>query len=103
MSTPAQTATSTRAVAFSLYRSLLRTSRQFTAYNFREYALRRTRDGFRDHKAESDPRAIEDFLTKAEKELSMLKRQTAVSQMYQFNEQVVESKHSRPHRRISTA
>jgi LYR motif-containing protein 4 len=33
----------------SLYRSLLRQANQFAAYNFREYAKRRTRDAFREH------------------------------------------------------
>jgi LYR motif-containing protein 4 len=30
-----------------LYRALLRHSRRFSDYNFREYALRRTREDFR--------------------------------------------------------
>ncbi|KAK9379383.1 complex 1 protein-domain-containing protein [Kockiozyma suomiensis] len=93
-----QSPASTKAMTLLLYRSLLRTSRKFSAYNFREYALRRTRDAFRDHMSETDPRAIQEFLTKAENSLSMLKRQTSISQMYKFNEQVVES---RPKKGIS--
>ncbi|KAG7291601.1 hypothetical protein NEMBOFW57_001620 [Staphylotrichum longicolle] len=34
----------------SLYRQLLRQGNQFSAYNFREYAKRRTRDAFRENK-----------------------------------------------------
>ena len=57
----------------SLYRSLLRTSRQFGAYNFREYAKRRTRDAFREHSKETDARRIQEFMQKGLKELQMLK------------------------------
>jgi hypothetical protein len=32
-----------KAEAISLYRSLVRSSKQFASYNFREYFLRRTR------------------------------------------------------------
>ncbi|KXT05412.1 hypothetical protein AC578_11073 [Pseudocercospora eumusae] len=74
----------------SLYRSLLRTSRQFAAYNFREYAKRRTRDAFREHSTETDSRRIQELMQKALKELQMLKRQTVVSQFFQLDRLVVE-------------
>ncbi|GAM90345.1 hypothetical protein ANO11243_083880 [Dothideomycetidae sp. 11243] len=57
----------------SLYRSLLRTSRQFAAYNFREYAKRRTKDAFREHSTVSDERRIQELMQKGIKELQMLK------------------------------
>ena len=57
----------------SLYRSLLRQANQFAAYNFREYAKRRTRDGFREHKMETDERRIQEFMQKGLKDLQMLK------------------------------
>ncbi|KJX93644.1 iron-sulfur cluster biosynthesis protein isd11 [Zymoseptoria brevis] len=74
----------------SLYRSLLRTSRQFAAYNFREYAKRRTRDAFREHSTESDARTIQELTQKGLKELQILKRQTVVSQFFQLDRLVVE-------------
>ncbi|KXT13417.1 hypothetical protein AC579_9913 [Pseudocercospora musae] len=74
----------------SLYRSLLRTSRQFAAYNFREYAKRRTRDAFREHSTETDSRRIQELMQKGLKELHMLKRQTVVSQFFQLDRLVVE-------------
>ncbi|EGP82784.1 uncharacterized protein MYCGRDRAFT_51114 [Zymoseptoria tritici IPO323] len=74
----------------SLYRSLLRTSRQFAAYNFREYAKRRTRDAFREHSTESDARRIQELTQKGLKELQILKRQTVVSQFFQLDRLVVE-------------
>lgn len=57
----------------SLYRSLLRQGREFAAYNFREYARRRTRDAFREHKAEADERRIQELMQKGLKELQILK------------------------------
>jgi hypothetical protein len=55
------------------YRSLLRQSSQFAAYNFREYAKRRTRDAFREHQKEGEERRIQELMQKGLKELQMLK------------------------------
>lgn len=57
----------------SLYRQLLRQSKQFAAYNFREYATRRTRDAFRDNKAVTEEGKVQELLAKGQKELQMLK------------------------------
>ena len=57
----------------SLYRSLLRTSRQFASYNFREYAKRRTTDAFREHRAESDGRTVQELMQKGLRELQVLR------------------------------
>ncbi|KND89149.1 LYR motif-containing protein 4 [Tolypocladium ophioglossoides CBS 100239] len=65
------------------YRQLLRQSEQFTAYNFREYAKRRTRDAFREHKGVQDPREIQELVQKGLKELQVLK-------FYQMDRLVVE-------------
>ncbi|KAI9798603.1 MAG: hypothetical protein M1825_005301 [Sarcosagium campestre] len=82
----------------SLYRSLLRQSRQFAAYNFREYAKRRTRDSFREHRDERDGRRVQELFQRGLKELQALKvtisiqglRQTVVSQFFQLDRLVVE-------------
>ncbi|KAF3049159.1 hypothetical protein E8E11_007488 [Didymella keratinophila] len=74
----------------SLYRSLLRQSSQFAAYNFREYAKRRTRDAFREHQLEAEERRVQELMQKGLKELQMLKRQTVISQFYQIDRLVVE-------------
>ncbi|KAL1796902.1 hypothetical protein ACET3X_005442 [Alternaria dauci] len=74
----------------SLYRSLLRQSSQFAAYNFREYAKRRTRDAFRDNKNVTEERTIQELVQKGLSELQMLKRQTVISQFYQIDRLVVE-------------
>ncbi|KAK6856954.1 hypothetical protein PG995_007141 [Apiospora arundinis] len=76
--------------ARSLFRSLLRQGRQFQAYNFREYAHRRTVDAFHENKNVSDEREVQELMQKGLKELQMLKRQTVVSQFFQFDRLVVE-------------
>ncbi|KAF3941374.1 hypothetical protein ABW19_dt0205079 [Dactylella cylindrospora] len=82
----------------SLYRQLLRASSQFTQYNFREYAKRRTRDAFREHKAETDERRIQELVQKGVKDLAMLKRQTTIANFYQLDRLVVESRTPEPGR-----
>lgn len=52
---------------------MIRQSNQFTAYNFREYAKRRTRDAFREHMGEQEPRKIQELVQEAIKNLQMLK------------------------------
>ncbi|KAI1851886.1 hypothetical protein JX265_008308 [Neoarthrinium moseri] len=77
--------------ARSLFRQLLRQSSQFSSYNFREYARRRTRDAFREHQAEQDPRQVQELLQKGLKELQMMKRQTVLGQFYHMDRLVVET------------
>ncbi|KAH7362554.1 hypothetical protein B0T11DRAFT_281028 [Plectosphaerella cucumerina] len=77
--------------ARSLYRQLLRQSNYFAAYNFREYAKRRTRDAFREHEKVQDAREVQELIQKGLKELQGLKRQTVVSQFFQTDRLVVET------------
>ncbi|MCJ1331833.1 LYR motif-containing protein 4 [Thelotrema lepadinum] len=67
------TAFQARSLCFLQFRSLLRQSNQFAAYNFREYAKRRTRDAFREHQKEADERKTQDFIQRGLRELQMLK------------------------------
>ena len=55
------------------YRQLLRQGSQFPAYNFREYAKRRTKDAFRENKSVDDPRRIQELVQKGLKELQVMK------------------------------
>jgi len=80
--------------ARSLFRSLLRQSNQFASYNFREYAKRRTKDAFREHKGELGEREAQDLIHKGLKELQAMRRQTVVSQFYQLDRLVVEGQRS---------
>ncbi|KAK3905033.1 hypothetical protein C8A05DRAFT_41994 [Staphylotrichum tortipilum] len=56
---------------------LLRQGNQFAAYNFREYAKRRTRDAFRENRSVEDPRRVQELVQKGLKELQMLKVRAA--------------------------
>ncbi|EAA35636.2 hypothetical protein GE21DRAFT_432 [Neurospora crassa] len=89
MSTVARTGESAGKV-LSLYRQLLRQGNQFSSYNFREYAKRRTRDAFRENKNVEDPRQVQELVQKGLQNLQMLKRQTVISQFYQQDRLVVE-------------
>ncbi|KEZ39303.1 hypothetical protein SAPIO_CDS9987 [Scedosporium apiospermum] len=77
--------------ARSLYRQLLRQGQQFSAYNFREYAKRRTRDAFRENMTVKDPEQITQLLSKGRQELEVVKRQTVISQFYKFDPLVLEN------------
>ena len=76
--------------ALSLYRALLRHGARFSQNNFRQYALRRTRERFREHRAEADPARVEELLRHAEEQLAMLKRQAVISALYPLEQTVVE-------------
>jgi hypothetical protein len=70
---PTMAANATAYEARSLFRSLMRQSSQFAAYNFREYAKRRTRDAFREASVESDDRKVQELMQKGLKELQAMK------------------------------
>lgn len=55
------------------FRSLLRQSSQFSNYNFREFALRKTRDSFREHKDETEERRIQELIQDGLKNLRLVK------------------------------
>jgi hypothetical protein len=63
--------------ALSQYRQLLRQGDQFAAYNFREYAKRRTRDAFRENKSVDDPRRIQELIQQGLKDLQMMKARSS--------------------------
>nr|CAE76192.1 conserved hypothetical protein [Neurospora crassa] len=77
MSTVARTGESAGKV-LSLYRQLLRQGNQFSSYNFREYAKRRTRDAFRENKNVEDPRQVQELVQKGLQNLQMLKDRLVV-------------------------
>ena len=74
-----------------LYRSLLRAGSGFTNYNFRDYALRSVRDRFRANLGLSDGDAISAALHEARTHLQLVKRQTAVSQLFPQGKHAMES------------
>ncbi|CAA6657421.1 unnamed protein product [Spirodela intermedia] len=71
-----------RAEAFSLLRSLLRTAAKFSDYNIREYVRRRTIDGFRENRGLTDPSAIASAFSEGRSQLEIAKRQAVVYSIY---------------------
>uniref|UniRef100_A0A8C4QW41 Si:ch211-152c8.4 n=1 Tax=Eptatretus burgeri TaxID=7764 RepID=A0A8C4QW41_EPTBU len=71
-------AASSKLRVLTLYRALLREGRKFPSYNYREYAVRRVRDAFREHAGETDPDEIHKLLQKAEDSLEVLRRQVTL-------------------------
>ena len=72
----------TRAEALSLFRSLLRTARQFSDYNIRVYARRRAVDAFRENRALGDAVAAAAVFADGKKQLEVAKRQAVVYSLY---------------------
>jgi LYR motif-containing protein 4 len=72
-----------RSEVLSLFRSFLRTSRQFSDYNIREYTRRRAADAFRENRALADdaPAAAAAF-AEGKKQLEVAKRQAVVYSLY---------------------
>lgn len=71
-----------RSDVLKLYRALLRHSSRFADYNFREYALRSTRDRFRAAMFEGDNQAIKLNYYEGLNNLAVIKRQATISQMF---------------------
>ncbi|XP_059644034.1 uncharacterized protein LOC132285823 [Cornus florida] len=65
-----------------LFRSLLRTARQFPDYNIREYTKRRTIDAFRHNKDLSDPSSISAAFSDGKSQLEIARRQSIVYSLY---------------------
>lgn len=74
-----------------LYKALLRHSSRFTDYNFREYAIRRTRDAFREHRVVTDPQVVNRHYYDGLNNLAIIKRQTAISQMFKSDPVIIEN------------
>ncbi|XP_060205001.1 uncharacterized protein LOC132632890 [Lycium barbarum] len=68
-----------RGEVLTLFRSFLRTARQFPDYNIREYTKRRTIDGFRHNKDLTDPSAA---FSDGRAQLEIAKRQAVVYSLY---------------------
>lgn len=87
--------TASRQQLLALYRSLLRASYQFDYYNFREYFLRKTRRDFRKIREVKGDNTK--FYEASKAELGVLKRQSMISQMYPFDQLVVERTDEKRH------
>ncbi|KAI4340136.1 hypothetical protein MLD38_025002 [Melastoma candidum] len=66
----------------SLFRSLLRTAREFSDYNIREYMRRRTIDAFRENKLLEKASSVVAAYSDGRNQLLVAKRQSVVYSMY---------------------
>ncbi|KAL5466694.1 hypothetical protein EMCRGX_G030840 [Ephydatia muelleri] len=80
----------THVQVLGLYRRLLRQGKLFKSFNYREYALRRVRDYFKDSKCLKDQKAIEREYQYGLESLEMLQRQTVLNALYSGPALVVE-------------
>ncbi|XP_038070137.1 LYR motif-containing protein 4-like [Patiria miniata] len=87
-------ANATRATVLKLYREILRESKKFTGYNYREYALRRTKVAFRENKSLTDEAKIKALIQEAEENLQIIKRQVVLSQLYKDPSLVIEGENA---------
>ncbi|KAA8542523.1 hypothetical protein F0562_023675 [Nyssa sinensis] len=71
-----------RAEILSLFRSLLRTARDFADYNIREYSKRRTIDAFRQNKDLPDPLSVSAAYSDGKSQLEVARRQAIVYALY---------------------
>ncbi|XP_023656034.1 LYR motif-containing protein 4 [Paramormyrops kingsleyae] len=84
-------AISSKSQVLSLYKILLKESKQFPSYNYRTYALRRVRDAFRENKNVDDPKTLEILLNRAWDSLAVIQRQVAIGKLYSAQKTVVET------------
>ncbi|KAJ3647809.1 hypothetical protein Zmor_019668 [Zophobas morio] len=76
--------------ALQLYKSLISESKKFPSYNFRQYALRRIRDSFRENRNLGDEDVIRNKLEEAARSLETIKKQVIIGQLYSTDKLVIE-------------
>ena len=67
----------------SLYKTMLRESQKFVDKNYRSYAIRRVRDGFKEGAKETDEAKVQANITKAKDNLIIIKRQTTIGNLFE--------------------
>ncbi|XP_026062364.1 LYR motif-containing protein 4 [Carassius auratus] len=83
-------ASCSRAQVISLYRMLMKESKQFPSYNYRTYALRRVKDGFRENLHVDNPKTLDVLLNQARENLALIKRQVSIGHLYSAQKTIVE-------------
>nr|XP_046912503.1 LYR motif-containing protein 4-like isoform X1 [Dermatophagoides farinae] len=81
---------SNRTLILSLYRKMLRESRKFDSYIYREYAWRRIREAFRQNMNETNEQKIRTLIEDAQNNLQIIQRQTLIGSLYPSKKLVVE-------------
>jgi hypothetical protein len=72
----------------SLYKVMLRESEKFVDLNYRSYAMRRVKDGFRSNARLVEESKIKETVSNAKENLEIIKRQTTVGQLFGQNRQL---------------
>ncbi|KAJ8337134.1 hypothetical protein SKAU_G00383540 [Synaphobranchus kaupii] len=83
-------ASSSRSQVISLYRMLMRECKKFPSYNYRTYAVRRVRDGFRENRDVNNPKMLDNLLSQARVDLMVIKRQVSIGHLYSTQKTIVE-------------
>ena len=81
----------TKPAMIALYRNLMKNAIKFTDYNFKAYAVRRIRTGFKENSNLNDKNLINEKYTWGLSQLASLKRQVIVSSLYPETESVMTS------------
>ena len=66
----------------SLYKTMLRESQKFVDKNYRSYAIRRVKDGFKEGAKERDESKIKENILKAKDNLSIIRRQSTIGHLF---------------------
>ncbi|XP_051990565.1 LYR motif-containing protein 4 [Xyrauchen texanus] len=85
-------ASCSRAQVISLYRMLMKESKEFPSYNYRTYALRRVKDGFRENLQVDNPKTLDMLINQARENLATIKRQVSIGQLYNAQKTIVEER-----------
>ena len=75
-------ASATSPKLLSLYKIMLRESAKFNDTNYRSYAIRRIRDGFKNGAKETERARINGHIAYAKNSLEMIKRQSTVGNLF---------------------
>nr|CAD7433491.1 unnamed protein product [Timema monikensis] len=86
---------SAKCLILKLYKLMLRESIKFESYNYRMYALRRIRDGFKENKTLADLGEIQNSIKRAEANLGVIKHQVVIGKLYSADKLVIEDEDER--------
>ena len=81
-------ASSNSKAVLSLYKIMLRESQKFVDMNYRSYAIRRVKDGFRANAQLTEESKIKGIMSNAKENLEIIKRQTSVGRLFGQNRQL---------------
>ena len=75
-------ASTTSLKVLSLYKRLLRESAKFSDNNYRSYAIRKVRYGFKQGAKETEPAKIDETISYAKNSMEIIKRQSIIGNLF---------------------